>query len=96
MSGLIEPISVARVLAAIEQVVGPGRVPPGSDGELALSNGGLWLGSLELVEIIVACENAFGVALDPEKDLTPETLRTAGNLTASLNAVRARTIEAVK
>lgn len=91
-----EPISVASVVSAIEGVVGPGRVPPGSGADLALSNGGLWLGSLELVEIIVACENTFGIALDPEKDLTPETLRTVGNLAASLNAVRARTIEGVK
>ena len=88
-------VTLAAVVATIGRVVGEGRIPTDSGPDLALANGGLWLGSLELVEIIVACEESFGIFLDPEVDLTPQTLRTVGHLTAALQAVRTRTYEKV-
>lgn len=55
---------------------------PGFPGpETALVDGGFWLDSLALLELLVACEETFGVCLDPA-DLTPGHLRTAGGLAA--------------
>jgi acyl carrier protein len=83
--------TVAGVLATVSRTVGVHRLPPDAGPDLELTDGGLWLSSLELVEVIVGCEETFGVVLDPEKDLTPDALRTVGKLAATIEAVRTRT-----
>jgi acyl carrier protein len=84
------PVTVAGVLAEVARVVGADRVPAGAGPELLLSREGLWLSSLELVEVVAACEEAFGVFLDPETDLTTDTLHSVGSLVATLEGARVR------
>jgi acyl carrier protein len=61
------------------------RRPESLGPETSLVDGGFWLDSLALLELLVACEDAFGVCLDPA-DLTPARLRTASGLAALVNA----------
>jgi acyl carrier protein len=67
-------LELAAGLAASRRPVSPGP-------ETSLVEGGFWLDSLALLELLVACEETFGVCLDPA-DLTPDRLQTAGGLAA--------------
>jgi acyl carrier protein len=40
---------------------------------------GLWLDSIELLEVVIACEEEFDFEFD-ERDLSPDALATAGTL----------------
>jgi acyl carrier protein len=77
---------LARVLEIVLRVAGPHRTPPGAAEDVALGEGGFWLDSVELLEIVVACEEAFAVALDPDADLTREGLRDARALASRIAA----------
>jgi len=59
---------------------GPTRTPPGAGPDTPLGGGGFWLDSVDLVEVIVACETEFAVTFDGETDLTMEALGTARTL----------------
>jgi acyl carrier protein len=74
-----DPI-LARVRATVERVVGPLRRPTSAGSDTPLIEGGFWLGSIDLLEVVVACEHEFGIVLDPERDLTAEGLRTLETL----------------
>jgi acyl carrier protein len=71
-------LELAAGLAASRRPVSPGP-------ETVLVDGGFWLDSLALLELLVACEETFGVCLDPA-DLTPSGLRTAGGLAALVSS----------
>ena len=67
------------VLAILAQVAGASRVPslPGRDTAL---RDGYWLDSMELLEVVLACEARFGIEFLESVDLTPENLATVGTL----------------
>lgn len=67
------------VLAIVARVAGAGRVPsaPGIDTPL---RDGYWLDSMELLDVVLACEAQFGVAFVESVDLTPDNLATVGTL----------------
>jgi acyl carrier protein len=67
-------LELAAGLAASRRPVSPGP-------ETSLVEGGFWLDSLALLELLVACEETFGVCLDAA-DLTSSRLETAGGLAA--------------
>jgi acyl carrier protein len=73
---------VERVLALAAQIAGPERTPPQVGPDTQLAEGGLWLDSAELLEMIVACEAEFAVEFDSEADLTTEALGSIGSLAA--------------
>ncbi len=71
--------------ALVERIAGASRIPPDPGPETRLSDG-YWLDSVDLLEVLVACENAFGIVFDDVRDLEAgslETLRTLTNLIRS-------------
>ena len=65
----------------VERVAGPSRTPPNSGPETRLSGAGFWLDSVELLEVVVACETEFGITFDATRDLADGALDTLGTLT---------------
>jgi acyl carrier protein len=76
--------------ALVERVAGPGRTPPDSGPETPLSGSGFWLDSIELLEVVVACEAEFEITFDATQDLTGAALETLGMLTALIRSKRSR------
>jgi acyl carrier protein len=68
-----------RVQAVVARIAGPSRTPRDAGPDTPLGEGGYWLDSVDLLEVIVACEKEFGL-FDDERDLTTEGLGTARNL----------------
>ena len=79
--------------ALVERVAGPSRTPPDSGPQTPLSESGFWLDSVELLEVVVACECEFGIMFDATRDLAERTLETLGTLTELIRSKhpRART-----
>jgi len=70
-----------RILVIVAQVVGPKRAPsPDVGAHTPLGVEGLWLDSLELLQVVVGCEAEFGIIFEPAKDLLGDGLRTLGTL----------------
>ena len=76
---------LARTRAIIERVTGPGRTPAGTGPDTPLADG-FWLDSVEMLEVIVACETEFGVVFDESGDLDSGAFRTLGTLTALIRS----------
>jgi hypothetical protein len=74
---------VTRVLAIVSRIAGAQRTPVNAGVETRLWGGGFSLDSIELLYVLVACDEAFGVA-DDSHDLPPEALATVGSLAAAL------------
>lgn len=71
--------TVNAVLAILARVAGAGRVP-GEPGPGTPLRDGYWLDSMELLDVVLACEQHFGVEFVEGIDLTPENLATVGTL----------------
>jgi acyl carrier protein len=70
-----------RILAIVARVVGPKRTPPPDIGaHTPLGDDGLWLDSVELLQVVIACEAEFGITFDPATDLVGGGLSTLGTL----------------
>jgi len=69
-----------RVRQVVARVAGPERTPSDAGPDTPLGAGGFWLDSVDLVEVIVACEEEFAVTFDGESDLTAEALSTVRSL----------------
>lgn len=83
-----EPEIVSAVLAIIEQVSGKERTPRDVGPATPLGDGS-WLDSVELVEVVVACEQAFGVVFDDASELESGALETLGALAGTIRAKQA-------
>lgn len=77
---ILDPLIVDRVCAIVAQVAGRRREPVRVDRETPLREG-LWLDSMELLEVVIACEEQFDLEFE-ERDLSPDALATAGTLAA--------------
>lgn len=55
-----------------------------------LAEGGWWLDSLELLEVIVACEAEFDIIFEPGQDLVGGALETVGTLAALIHGKNPR------
>jgi acyl carrier protein len=66
-----------------------GRSGDFSSADTPLTNGGYWLDSVHLLETIIACEEAFGVELDADIDLTPTALASVRTLFELIRSKRA-------
>ncbi len=71
---------LARVIALATSIAGPERTPEEVGPDTPLTDGGFWLDSVALVEVIVACEAEFFVEFDSEEDLTSSFSRPHGGL----------------
>jgi acyl carrier protein len=77
---------LGRLLALCAQMAGADRTPPDVGPETPLREGGFWLDSVALLELIVAAETEFGVEFDPRRDFDEEPLRTVGSFAACISA----------
>ena len=75
-----------RVKALVISIAGARRTPPDAGPDTCLGENGLWLTSVDLLEVIVACEQDFEIVFEAPTDLTAETLRTIGSLAAVVRA----------
>jgi acyl carrier protein len=82
--------TLASIRVIVEQVAGSRRIPAQVGPETRLCEGGFWLDSVELLQVVVACEERFGIVFDANQDLTPEPLETLATLTALVRAKRPR------
>lgn len=79
---------VSRLGALVSTIIGPSRMPAslGPDTRLVTD---LWLDSVELVELLLACESEFGITLDESLHLQPASLESLGSLAAVIVARQA-------
>ena len=75
-----------RVLAIVARISGPARTPPDAGPDTPLGEEGYWLDSLELLDVIVACENEFGTTLDEASGLGADALESARTLARVIRA----------
>ncbi len=75
-----------RTRAIIERVVGAQRTPAHVDAGTRLADG-FWLDSVEMLEVVIACEIEFGIVFSEAGDLDVASLDTVGTL---VEVIRAR------
>jgi acyl carrier protein len=73
------------VLALARDIAGP-RAPGDAGLDTPLIDGGFSLDSVSLLELVMACEHAFGIALEPTMDLTNDAVTSVGSLAAVIQA----------
>src|SRR5262245_27317206 len=61
-----------------------------ASSDMPLTDGGFDLDSLNLLRALLACEETFRVAFDPDTDFTDQTLRTVGTLFDLIRSKQAR------
>ncbi len=83
-------LTLDRVQGIVTHVAGPDRIPSAAGPDTPLQDGGFWLDSASLVEVIIACEAEFDVVFDPETDFTDQALSTVRTLYGVIQAKRAR------
>ncbi len=76
------------VRAIVTRIAHRGAADAGPD--TPLTEGGLGLDSLSLLRTLLACEETFQVAFEPDTDFTDETLRTVGALFDLIRSKRAQ------
>jgi acyl carrier protein len=77
---------LARVHAVVAGIAGASRTREDAGPDTPLGASGFWLDSLDLVEVVVACEQEFGVTFDGETDVTPESLASIRSLAALIRS----------
>ena len=77
---------IDRVMRVVAEVAGPARTPPEVRPDTPLRDGGFWLDSVDLLELVVACEAEFDLDFDPVAGLSDKALSTVGSLAAMIAA----------
>lgn len=70
--------TLARVEAIVTTVAGPTRIPEGAGPDTPLGEDGYWLDSVDLLEVVLACEREFDLVFDT--DLVARSLGSARTL----------------
>lgn len=76
-----------RVVDIVCQIAGPRRAVPIVEPATPLSGGGFWLDSLDLVNVMLLCEEGFGDVFSKAGDplSLAESLRTVGELVSAIH-----------
>lgn len=82
---MTDPGVVDRLLKIVAEVAGPGRTPADLGPHTPLRDGGVWLDSVALLELIVASEAEFAVSFDPTSDFGDTALATVESLGAVID-----------
>ena len=77
---MTDPAVLDRLMKIVVDVAGPGRTPSDLGPHTLLRDGGVWLDSVGLLELIVATEAEFDVSFDPTSDFGDAALATVGSL----------------
>ena len=79
--GPLPPDAVlSRVLRIVTEIAGPNRRPADPGARTRLSGGGFWLDSIDLLELMIACDQAFGPVFDAESGPAMAHVETIGDL----------------
>ena len=78
---------LSEVHALVSKVAGAERTPAGAGPSTPLGEHGFWLDSMEMFEVLIACDEALGPFSPPLAD-TPEALDTLGSLAVAIRARR--------
>ncbi len=78
-------VIVHGVQAIVQRVAGPSRTPEGAGPDTRLADG-FWLDSMEMLDVVLACEQHFGIVFEEGRDLTPASLDTVRCLAAVVHA----------
>jgi acyl carrier protein len=77
--GLVPDRILETVSEIVARIAGPNRTPEVVAPATRLTED-YWLGSVELLEVVIACENAFDIVFDPEQDVEAHAFETLGSL----------------
>jgi acyl carrier protein len=69
-----------RVLEIVAAIAGPNRRPPDPGARTRLAAGGFWLDSIDLLELMLACDEAFGGVFDGASGSAMAHVETVGDL----------------
>ena len=69
-----------RIQELIARIAGPDRMPDGVGPDTPLGTDGYWFDSLDVLEVILACEREFGVVFEDGSSLNAESLLSARQL----------------
>ena len=76
---MTDPV-LGRVQAIVAEIAGPRRALPDAGPHTPLGEHGYWMDSVDVLEVVMACEHEFGIELVDKDDLTGETLASVGAL----------------
>ncbi len=71
---------LARVHDLIVRMAGPDRTPDDAGPDTPLGESGYGFDSLDVLEVILACEHEFGVVFETGDELTADTLLSTRRL----------------
>jgi acyl carrier protein len=74
-----DPI-LARVHEIVLRVAGAARTPPGAGPDTPLGGGGFWLDSVDMLDVVLTCEQELGTTFDAAADLGAEGMQSARTL----------------
>lgn len=75
-----------RVWATLVAVAGADRVTGEPRADCPLGSNGFWLDSIDLMDAIIACEEAFGITFALDTDFDASRVRTVGDLVSLVKA----------
>jgi len=82
--------TLERVQAIVTGIAGPNRIPVDAGPDTPLQDGGFWLDSAAIVEMLIACEAEFDIVFDPETDFTDQAFSTVETLFELIRTKRTR------
>jgi acyl carrier protein len=71
-----------RVQSIVHAIAGPDRTPDDAGPDTPLGEEGYWLDSIDVLEVILACEREFGVVFESGAELSADTLLSPRRLAA--------------
>jgi acyl carrier protein len=75
---------LARVQDIVARIAGAERTPPDAGPDTPLGEDGFWLDSVDMLEVLLACEQEFGAAF--KTNLATERLTTVRSLADAIRA----------
>jgi acyl carrier protein len=74
------------VLDIVSQIAGPNRTPADPGARTRLWGGGFWLDSIDLLDLMLACDAAFGPVFANMPRSVMADIKTVGDLVAAIEA----------
>jgi acyl carrier protein len=84
------PDDLSRLVSILKEVAGPDRTPTRVEPETSINEGGFWLDSADFLEVVLACEEAFSVDIDPSSVLADGAALTVERLMDAVILARRR------
>lgn len=76
---------VHDVQTIVQRVAGPSRTPVDAGPDTRLADG-FWLDSMEMLDVVLACEQHFGILFEAGRDLAPASFETVRHLAMVVHA----------